>query len=142
MNAYQFCRDMYQILRGIGVSPNYIATFVKRSPQTLRRYMSEPGTKAAQKPPLEVTDRLVALIDILERGHRPQTKDEFRLMCEWTDIVNRAEVPKSMLANIAGVSDYHLAWVGRSHPSFGIQPTLDQVATAMAVEALMQGVAA
>lgn len=142
MNAYQFCRDMYQHLRSMGFAPRFVANFVGRSESAMRRYMSEPGTKASQMPPVAVTDRMVVLIHMSTSARPDLTVDEFRLMCEWTDIVNRGDVPDVILADIAGVSRRHLVWVGRSHPSFGIQPSEDMVACARATEALMQGAAA
>jgi hypothetical protein len=142
MNAYQFCRDMYQHLRGRGLSPKFIAGFVARSQSALRRYMCEPGTVAAQKPPIEVTDRLVALVDLSTGERRVQTMDEARNQAHWIGIVNGEGVPAVILADIAGVDLRHLAWVGRSHPIYGIQPSEDQVRRAMATEALMQRSAA
>lgn len=142
MNAYQFCRDMYQHLRRLGVSPSFIADFVDRSQSALRRYMCEPGTSASQKPPLEVTDHLVALVDLSTQERRAMTEDEARNQARWIDIVNGGEVPAVILADIAGVDVRHLAWVGRSHPIYGIQPSEDQVLRAQATEALMQRAAA
>jgi hypothetical protein len=133
---------MYRHLRSRGVSPSYIARFANRSESAMRRYMCEPDTSAAQVPPLEVTDRLVALVDILEQDRRPQTKDEVRIQAEWNDIVNTDNVPDVIIADIVGISRRHLVWVGRSHPTYGIQPSADMVARARATEALMQGVAA
>lgn len=141
-NAYQFCKDMYRHLRSMGFSPKFIANLVGRSQQTLRRYMSEPGTRSAMMPPVAVTDKMVVLMNMATSARPDLTADELRLMIDWTDIVNRGEVPDVILADIAGVSMRHLAWVGRSHPSFGIQPSEDMVARARATEALMQGVAA
>jgi hypothetical protein len=123
-------------------SPKFIANFVGRSQQTLRRYMSEPGTRSAMKPPIVVTDRMVTLINMATSAKLDLTVDEWRLMCEWTDIINSDNISDVILADIAGVSRRHLAWVGRSHPSFGIQPTDDMVAHARATEALMQAAAA
>ncbi|MQV12185.1 hypothetical protein GHL01_00300 [Sinorhizobium meliloti] len=142
MTGYQFCRDMYQDLRKRGLSPKFIAEFVGRSNAALRRYMSEPGTVSAQKPPVEVTDRLVALVDLSTSERRVSTEAEIRHQRAWIDVVNSDIVPHTFLADIAGVSTHHLAWVGRSHPEYGIQPTEDQVLRAMATEALMQGAAA
>lgn len=142
MNAYQFCRDMYQHLRARGHSPRFIAAFANRSPSTLRRYMSEPGTTAALKPPAEVTGSLVTLINFSTSDVRASTQDEVRNQECWIDVVNGGIVPRKILAEIAGVDDHHLDWVGRSHPLFGIQPSQDQVLRAQATEALMQRTAA
>lgn len=142
MIAYQFCRDMYRHLRGLGVSPTFISGCVGRSQSALRRYMCEPGTAAAQKPPIDATDRLVALVDLSTQERRQLTEDEARNQARWIDIVNGGGVPNVILADIAGVDIRHLAWVGRSHPIYGIQPSDDQVLRAQATEALLQRTAA
>jgi hypothetical protein len=90
MNGQQFCRLMFKDLQNRGMSPKFISEFVGRKEQTLRRYMSEPGTAASQKPPVAVTDRLVVLVDLTTNARRDITMDEFRLMCDWTDIVKAA----------------------------------------------------
>jgi hypothetical protein len=133
---------MYQHLRSLGVSPKFVAEFVGRSQSALRRYMCEPGTTAAQKPPIDVTDRLVVLIDLSTQERRVQTVDEARNQARWIEIVNGGGVPAVILADIAGVDVRRLAWVGKNHPIFGIQPSEDQVLRAQATEALMQRAAA
>lgn len=69
------------------------------------------------------------------RDTPPLSRNE-RLRHQWRQIAFRAIVSKSVLAEIAGTGFYQVGWVGREHPTFGVQPTSEMVAKATAAEAL------
>lgn len=142
MSGQQFCRDMYRAARSRGMTPKFIADYVGRSEQTLRRYMSAPGTASAMKPPVEVTDRLVKLIDLTTNDRREVTMDQLRDVQTWCDVAIGGRVPRSVLASISGLDTYLVAWVGRTHPLYGVVPTPDMTARAVAMEALLQNTGA
>lgn len=132
MSGYLLFREMYKYLRERGLKPHEIAECLGRSPSTLRRYMSAPGTKAAVKPTFEASDMLVKLVNMTtDHGRKVVTEDDHRIACEWFELSRTADfLSRRILAEIAGVDIYSVAWVGRTHPRFGIQPTADMVARA------------
>ena len=55
----------------------------------------------------------------------------------WRKVFFGGRVPRAELADIAGTDIYSVAWVGREHPTRGIQPNHEQVLWAMANDAGM-----
>lgn len=66
----------------------------------------------------------------------PPLSDEARLRHQWRQVYFGGLVDRADLAIVAEVDLYDVAWVGREHPTFGIQPSAEMVAKAMALEAL------
>ncbi|CAN7328332.1 hypothetical protein [Neorhizobium tomejilense] len=68
----------------------------------------------------------------------PPLDEAARLRHQWRRVFFGGIVTRDVLADIAQVDVYTVGWVGREHPTLGIQPTADQVARAMAAEALTE----
>ncbi len=90
-------------------------------------------------------DYLIALDFADSRGGVVSTDEEIptlddgaRLRHQWRQVAFGKIIPVDMLADIAGVDVYTVGWVGREHPTEGIQPSSGMVAAAMAAEALTE----
>ncbi|MCZ4287242.1 hypothetical protein [Hoeflea alexandrii] len=68
----------------------------------------------------------------------PVLNDAARLRHEWRKVFFGGRVPRQDLADVAGTDIYNVAWVGREHPTRGIQPTHEMVMWAMANDAGME----
>jgi hypothetical protein len=66
----------------------------------------------------------------------PALSDAARLRHQWRQVFFSGTVDRADLAIIAGVDVYDVGFVGREHKALGIQPLVEMVAKAMALEAL------
>lgn len=112
-------------------------------PSVLRNLTLESGYKVARvtladyESALDLSDSLVgfpvtAQVDTVI----PVLSDDARLRHQWRQVYFSGTVRRADLAILAGVDLYDVAWVGREHAKFGIQPSAEMVAKAMALEAL------
>ena len=79
--------------------------------------------------PKRISDSVTEIVDCTFMSH-----DDI-LRHFWRKVFFGGRVPRQELADLSGTDIYNVAWVGREHPTRGIQPTHEAVMYAMATDA-------
>ncbi|KQS84809.1 hypothetical protein ASG58_20130 [Rhizobium sp. Leaf383] len=111
-------------------------------PSSLRSLTLDNGYSVARvtlndyEAALDLADSLLCAVSPQGDSVVPMLSDEARMRHQWRQVYFGGVVDRADLAILAGVDVYDVAWVGREHAVYGIQPTAEMVAQAMALEAL------